>query len=214
MALLSSGCRATVDGLTNVQGSSTTQQWQATSLDDNNLHVPCRQSSKHFISGQLKVIPLFRYSVIPYSAFYSIPKTWAYLHNMYTPLISRTTCKLTLHCSLLQPPLLSYKLAFLFHLSIFHFCSILHFLFDHLSNLNFAPSFVCGRSCHVHVWCGVRVRASCVNLDCFRFSDRRTVKNSRTSTRYVSNYVSYSLYRPAWTDGDLHVCHVMGYSIW
>ena len=73
MALLSSGCRATVDGLTNVQGSSTTQQWQATSLDDNNLHVPCRQSSKHFISGQLKVIPLFRYSVIPYSAFYSIP---------------------------------------------------------------------------------------------------------------------------------------------
>ena len=63
MALLSSGCRATVDGLTNVQSSSTTQQWQATSLDDNNLHVPCRQSSKHFISGQLKVIPLFRYSV-------------------------------------------------------------------------------------------------------------------------------------------------------
>ena len=73
MALLSSGCRATVDGLTNVQSSSTTQQWQATSLDDNNLHVPCRQSSKHFISGQLKVIPLFRYSVIPYSAFYSVP---------------------------------------------------------------------------------------------------------------------------------------------
>ena len=63
MALLSSGCRATVDGLTNVQSSSTTQQWQASSLDpdDNNLHVPCRQSSKHFISGQLKVIPLFRY---------------------------------------------------------------------------------------------------------------------------------------------------------
>ena len=118
---------------------------------------------------------------------------------MYTPLISRTKCKLTLHCSLLQPPLLSYKLAFLFHLSIFHFCSILHFLFDHLSNLNFAPSSYAGDlvTC-VHVWCGVRVRASCVNLDCFRFSDRRTVKNSRTSTRYVSNYVSYSLYRPAW----------------
>ena len=75
MALLSSGCRATVDGLTNVQSSSTTQQWQASSLDpdDNNLHVPCRQSSKHFISGQLKVIPLFRYSAIPYSAFYSVP---------------------------------------------------------------------------------------------------------------------------------------------
>ena len=73
MALLSSGCRATVDGLTNVQSSSTTQQWQATSLDDNNLHVPCRLSSKHFISGQLKFIPLVRYSVIPYSAFYSVP---------------------------------------------------------------------------------------------------------------------------------------------
>ena len=42
---------------------------EATSLDDNNLHVPCRQSSKHFISGQLKVISLFRYS-----AFYSVPK--------------------------------------------------------------------------------------------------------------------------------------------
>ena len=63
MALLSSGCRATVDGLTIVQSSSTTQQWQATSLDDNNLHVPCRLSSKHFISGQLKFIPLVRYSV-------------------------------------------------------------------------------------------------------------------------------------------------------
>ena len=130
---------------------------------------------------------------------------------MYTPLISRTTCKLTLHCSLLQPPLLSYKLAFLFHLSIFHFCSILHFLFDHLSNLNFAPSSYAGDL----VTCMFDVAYVCarVNLDCFRFSDRRTVKNSRTSTRYVSNYVSYSLYRPAWTDGDLHVCHVMGYSI-
>ena len=42
---------------------------RATALDG----VPCRQSSKHFISGQLKVIPLFRYSVIPYSAFYSVP---------------------------------------------------------------------------------------------------------------------------------------------
>ena len=62
MALLSSGCRATVDGLTNVQSSSTAQQ-SSLDPDDNNLHVPCRQSSKHFISGQLKVIPLFHYSV-------------------------------------------------------------------------------------------------------------------------------------------------------
>ena len=72
MALLSSGCRATVEGLPNVQNSSTTQQWQSY-LAGWQLHVPCRQSSKHFISGQLKVIPLFRYSVIPYSAFYSVP---------------------------------------------------------------------------------------------------------------------------------------------
>ena len=93
MALLSSGCRATVDGLTNVQGSSTTQQWQATSLDDNNLHVPCRQSSKHFISGQLKVIPLFRYSVIPYSVFYSIP--WAaYNHVQHLPSVGQQSCEL------------------------------------------------------------------------------------------------------------------------
>ena len=81
MALLSSGCRATVDCLTNVQSSSTTQQWQATSLDDNNLHVPCRLSSKHFISGQLKFIPLVRYSVIPYSAFYSVPWTAVILNS-------------------------------------------------------------------------------------------------------------------------------------
>ena len=76
MALLSSGCRATVEGLPNVQNSSTTQQWQSY-LAGWQLHVPCRQSSKHFISGQLKVIPLFRYSVIPYSAFYSVPSTRA-----------------------------------------------------------------------------------------------------------------------------------------
>ena len=72
MALLSSGCRATVEGLPNIQNSSTTQQWQSY-LAGWQLHVPCQQSSKHFISGQLKVIPLFRYSVIPYSAFYSVP---------------------------------------------------------------------------------------------------------------------------------------------
>ena len=93
IALLSYGCRATVDGLTNVQTSSTTTV--ATSLDDNNLHVACRQSSKHFISGQLKVIPLFRYSVIPYSAFYSVPlATYMYIkaihHSVKCAEISRT----------------------------------------------------------------------------------------------------------------------------
>ena len=68
MALLSSGCRATVDsveGLPNVQNSSTTQQWQSY-LAGWQLHVPCRQSSKHFHFRSIKsysVIPLFRYSV-------------------------------------------------------------------------------------------------------------------------------------------------------
>ena len=54
------GCRATVEGLTNVQSSFTTHQWQATSMDDNNLHVPCQQSS------------VIRYTAIPYSTFYSV----------------------------------------------------------------------------------------------------------------------------------------------
>ena len=45
---------------------------RATSLDGN---CTCRvgRIQSIFISGQLKVIPLFRYSVIPYSAFYSVP---------------------------------------------------------------------------------------------------------------------------------------------
>ena len=64
IALLSSGCRATVEGLPNVQSSSTTQQWQS--------RVGRIQSI--FISGQLNVIPLFRYSVILYSVFYSVPE--------------------------------------------------------------------------------------------------------------------------------------------
>ena len=39
------------------------------------LHVLCRQSSKQFsFPINLKVIPLFRYSVIPYSTFYRLPK--------------------------------------------------------------------------------------------------------------------------------------------
>ena len=74
MALLGSGCGAAVGGLTGVQGSSAARQWRATSLYDNNLHVPCRRSSEHFTSGRLEVVPLFRCSVIPYSAFYSVPK--------------------------------------------------------------------------------------------------------------------------------------------
>ena len=47
---------------------------RATSLDGN---CTCRvgRIQRIFISGQLKVIPLFRYSVIPYSAFYSVPRS-------------------------------------------------------------------------------------------------------------------------------------------
>ena len=75
MALLSSGCRGTVEGLPKVQSSSTTHTGRATSLDDNCTCLVGRVQSI-FISGQLKVIPLFRYSVIPYSTFYSVPATW------------------------------------------------------------------------------------------------------------------------------------------
>ena len=72
MALLSSGCRATVEGLPNVRSSSTTHSGR-----DN---CTCRvgRVQRIFISGQLKVIPLFRYSVIPYSAFYSVPQNPAH----------------------------------------------------------------------------------------------------------------------------------------
>ena len=50
---------------------------RATSLDGN---FTCRvgRIQSIFISGQLKVIPLFRYSVIPYSAFYSVPSASNY----------------------------------------------------------------------------------------------------------------------------------------
>ena len=54
---------------------------RATSLDGN---CTCRvgRIQSIFISGQLKVIPLFRYSVIPYSAFYSVP---LFLQLTWTP---------------------------------------------------------------------------------------------------------------------------------
>ena len=72
MALLSSGCRATVEGLPNVQNSSTTQQWQSY-LAGWQLHVPCRQKSKHFHFRSIKsysVIPLFRIPRFTASLFY------------------------------------------------------------------------------------------------------------------------------------------------
>ena len=70
MALLSFGCRTTVEGLPNVQSFSTTvaelPRWI----------VPCRQSSNHFHFRSIKVIPLFRYSAIP---FFRIPRLAGYL---------------------------------------------------------------------------------------------------------------------------------------
>ena len=60
--------------------------------------VPCRQSSKHFISGQLKVIPLFRYSVIPYSAFYSIPAVIEFVLSYSYLLVSFTSYILHFLC--------------------------------------------------------------------------------------------------------------------
>ena len=74
MALLSSGCRATVEGLPNVQNSSTTQQWQSY-LAGWQLHVPCRQNSKHFHFRSIKsysVIPLFRIPRFTASPIYPI----------------------------------------------------------------------------------------------------------------------------------------------
>ena len=65
--LLGSSCKETIEGLPNVRSSSITHNTdRATSLDGNSM---CRVGKVQsiFISGQLKVIPLFRYSV---SAFY------------------------------------------------------------------------------------------------------------------------------------------------
>ena len=69
MALLSSGRRTTVEGLPNVQSSSTTQQWQS--------YLACWMAIAHAVATEFKafsflvnsklfcysVIPLFRYSV-------------------------------------------------------------------------------------------------------------------------------------------------------
>ena len=52
---------------------SSSLQWQSY-LAGYHLHMPCRQSSKHFHFRELKVIPFFRYSV-----FSSIPQRWAWL---------------------------------------------------------------------------------------------------------------------------------------
>ena len=64
MALLSSGCRATVEGLPNVQNSSTTtvaelQRWMAIARA-----VSAEFKAFHFRSiKSYSVIPLFRYSI-------------------------------------------------------------------------------------------------------------------------------------------------------
>ena len=62
MALPSSGCRKTVEGLSNVQSSSTTQQWQ--SYRAGWRAVSAEFKAFHFRSiKSYSVIPLFRYSV-------------------------------------------------------------------------------------------------------------------------------------------------------
>ena len=61
--LLGSGCRETIESLPNVRSSSTTHNTdRATSLEGNSM---CRVGKVQsiFISSQLKVIPLFCYSV-------------------------------------------------------------------------------------------------------------------------------------------------------
>ena len=65
-ALLSSGCKATVEGLSNVQSSSTTHNSdRATTMLDGNCMYHVSKIQSIFISRRLKVIP---YAVILYSA--------------------------------------------------------------------------------------------------------------------------------------------------
>ena len=75
--LLSFGYRATVEGLPNVQSSSTTRKnGRATSLNDN---CTCRvgRVQSIFISSQLKIIPLFRYSMYSVSHILQCPQRLA-----------------------------------------------------------------------------------------------------------------------------------------
>ena len=62
MALLSSDCRGTVESLSSVHSSSTIAELPFSFLDANCTYRVGKDQSI-FISGQLKVIPLFRYSV-------------------------------------------------------------------------------------------------------------------------------------------------------
>ena len=68
--LLSSGCRATVESLSSVHSSSTVTDLPCWML----IARAVSAEFKAFSFPVIKVIPLFRYSVITYSTFYSIPK--------------------------------------------------------------------------------------------------------------------------------------------
>ena len=68
-ALLSSGCRGTVESLSSVRSSSTVAElprWMP-------IARAMSAKFKAFSFPVIKVISLSRYSVIPYSAFYSVP---------------------------------------------------------------------------------------------------------------------------------------------
>ena len=64
--LLSSGCRVIVEGWFNVQSSSTTHNSEKATSLDGICTFRVSKFQRIFIFGQLKVFPLFHYSVIPY----------------------------------------------------------------------------------------------------------------------------------------------------
>ena len=82
LAVLSSGCKATFEGLPNVQCSSTTHK-------SGRATMPCWQNSKNFHFRSIK-----GYSIIPYSAFYELPiPNFSHSHSSKT----LSTFKVTIH---------------------------------------------------------------------------------------------------------------------
>ena len=80
--LLSSGCRVTVEGRFNVQSSSTTHNSDRATSQDGIRTFQVSKVQRIFISGQLKVFPLFHYSVIPY---YRLPCKHTHTHTLIHP---------------------------------------------------------------------------------------------------------------------------------
>ena len=104
MALLSSGCKATVEGLSNVQSSSTTKQWQS-HLAGWQLHVLCWQSSKHFHFWSIKFILLFHVMPDSHCSLYSILEcnflifffTYCWLPTCTIGTMKHYSCHLLMH---------------------------------------------------------------------------------------------------------------------